>query len=245
MTYKFLEPFRFGNGLTLRNKVVMAPTTTMASFYNGMITKDEIDFYSARSGGVGMVITEVAYVSEGGKGFEGELSAASDDMIPGLRNLAFAIKKNGAKAVLQIFHVGRKMFSKTLRGVQPVSASAIKSVHPADAETPRALREEEIEEIIRDFGEATRRAILAGFDGVELHGANTYLLQQFYSPNSNQRTDKWGGDREKRMTFAKEVIAEVRKVIKEYGDENFFWDIVFLPKKSICRAFFWKILCIL
>ncbi|MNI86214.1 NADH oxidase [compost metagenome] len=82
---------------------------------------------------------------------------------------------------MQIFHAGRKSNSKILRGTQPQSASAIAAAYPKDSETPRELTSEEIESIIEDFGDATERAIKAGFDGVELHGANTYLLQQFFS----------------------------------------------------------------
>lgn len=220
-SYTFLEPFTFQNGLQLKNKVIMAPMTTMSSFYNGMITQDELNYYSARSGGPGMIITAVANVANNGKGFEGELSVSSDDMIPGLRQLANTLKKNGGKAVLQIFHAGRKSTNNILRGETPVSASAIAASYPQNSEIPRALTHEEIEEIISAFAKATKRAIEAGFDGVELHGANTYLLQQFFSENSNQRTDKWGGNRDKRMTFALRVIDEVSRTIEQYATQPF------------------------
>lgn len=219
--YQFLSGHEFKNGLRLKNKIVMSPMTTMASFYNGMVTSDEINYYAARAGGPGMIITGVAYVSELGKGFEGQLSAANDTMIPGLENLSKTIKKDGTKAILQIFHAGRKSNSKVLRGEQPVSASAIAATYPEDSETPRALTEEEIEQIIQDFGEATRRAIMAGFDGVELHGANTYLLQQFYSENSNQRNDKWGGTRDNRIKFPLAVIQSVKYTIETYASKPF------------------------
>jgi 2,4-dienoyl-CoA reductase-like NADH-dependent reductase (Old Yellow Enzyme family) len=195
--------------------------TTMASFYNGMITKDELDYYAARSGGPGMIITAVANVSNSGKGFEGELSVATDQMIPGLRRLATTLKKDGAKAILQIFHAGRKSNSKILRGEQPVSASSIAAVYPPDSETPKELTVTKIKQIIKDFGCATKRAIEAGFDGVELHGANTYLLQQFYSENSNQRIDEWGGSRDNRMKFPLAVIAEVNKMIAQLANRPF------------------------
>lgn len=219
--YNFLETFTFKNGVTLKNKVVMAPMTTMSSFYNGMVSKDELDYYAKRAGGPGMVITAVANVTPNGKGFEGELSATSDEMIPSLRSLAETIQSKGAKAVLQIFHAGRKTFARIIGGEQPVSAGTVKALYPEDSETPRALTSDEIEAIIKDFGQATKRAITAGFDGVELHGANTYLLQQFFSENSNQRTDKWGGNRDERMTFAKAVIKEVQSVIDKYATKPF------------------------
>jgi len=221
MTYNFQQDFSFKNGITLKNRVIMSPTTTMSSFYDGHVTNDEIDFYGARAGGVGMIIGEVANVIAGGKGFEGELSIADDTDIEGLSRLANAMKRNGTKAVLQIFHAGRKSNDSILRGNQPVSASAVKAAFPADSQTPREMTAAEIDELIVAFGEATRRAIAAGFDGVELHGANTYLLQQFFSPNSNRRTDKWGGDRDDRMAFAKAVIASAHEAITQYADRPF------------------------
>ncbi|MCP9615026.1 NADH-dependent flavin oxidoreductase [Levilactobacillus brevis] len=221
MTYQFMQPYTFKNGVTLKNRMVMSPTTTMSSFYDGHVTNDEIKFYDVRAGGPGMIIGEVANVIASGKGFEGELSIADDGDIDGLSRLANAMKRGGTKAILQIFHAGRKSNDSILRGEQPVSASAVKAVFPPDSQTPRELTAAEIDEIIVAFGEATRRAIAAGFDGVELHGANTYLLQQFFSPNSNRRTDKWGGDREARMGFAKAVIASVQQAIDTYADRPF------------------------
>lgn len=114
--YNFLETFTFKNGVTLKNKVVMAPMTTMSSFYNGMVSKDELAYYAKRAGSPGMVITAVANVTPNGKGFEGELSATSDEMIPSLRSLAETIRSKGAKAVLQIFHAGRKTFARIIGG---------------------------------------------------------------------------------------------------------------------------------
>lgn len=222
MTEKtFLSPFKFNNGLVIKNHIVMSPMTTMTSFYNGMVTTDELNYYAARAGGPGMMLTGVANVSDNGKGFEGELSAAHDEMLAGLAKLAKAIHKDGTKAILQIFHAGRKSNSAILRGEKPVSASAIAASYPANSETPRSLSNQEILKIITDFGEATRRAIQAGFDGVELHGANTYLLQQFFSENSNQRTDTWGGSREKRLNFPLAVIKTVNEVVNKYANGPF------------------------
>lgn len=145
MTYNFQQDFSFKNGVTLKNRVIMSPTTTMSSFYDGHVTNDEIDFYGARAGGVGMIIGEVANVIAGGKGFEGELSIANDTDIEGLSRLANAMKRNGTKAVLQIFHAGRKSNDSILRGNQPVSASAVKAAFPADSQTPREMTAAEID----------------------------------------------------------------------------------------------------
>lgn len=221
MSYSFLDTFKFPNkDITLKNRVVIPPLTECMAFHDGNVTEDEIDYYRKHSGGVGLYITAVANVNDEGKGFEGELSVADDKFIPGLHKLASAIKQNGTKAVLQIFSAGRMSTSSVLRGKQPVSASAIAAAR-AGSEQPRALSTKEVEQTVVDFGEAARRAIQAGFDGVEIHGANTYLIQQFFSPNSNQRTDEWGGTLEKRMKFPLAVIKSVNEAVDKYADRPF------------------------
>ncbi|EHO48013.1 NADH-dependent flavin oxidoreductase [Lentilactobacillus kisonensis] len=213
VNYKFFKPYTLRNGITIKNRIAMSPMTEQSSFEDGSITTDEINYYRLRTGGVGMMITGCANVNELGKGFEGELSVASRKMLPGLTRLANAMKLSGTKAILQIFSAGRMSNSKILHGEQPVSASAVAALRPG-AETPRALSNAEIEQTIKDFANATQLAIDAGFDGVELHGANTYLLQQFFSPHSNRRTDKWGGSLENRMNFPLAVVAVCAEVIK-------------------------------
>ncbi|WP_414839547.1 NADH-dependent flavin oxidoreductase [Carnobacterium sp. TMP28] len=213
------EPFTFPSGVTIDNRVVMAPMTTNSAFENGMVTTDEHNYYKRRATGLGAVITSCAQVMENGK-FAGSFSAASDNRIESLSKLAKTIQHTGSKAILQIFHVGRMGTSTTLRGEQPVSASAIPALRET-AEMPRALSDEEVKELVKAFGEATRRAIQAGFDGVELHGANTYLIQQFFSPHSNRREDHWGGTLEKRMNFPLAVIEAAKQAIKTYADKPF------------------------
>lgn len=220
MSYQFLNPVTFPNGVTLKNRVVVAPMTESQSFSDGSVTRDELRYFDIHSKGMGMYITPVANVNDEGKGFEGELSVASDAMISSLKQVAQTIHANGTKAVLQIFSAGRMTNSRILRGKQPVSASAVKALRP-DAEMPRALTSDEVEQTILDFKNATIRAIKAGFDGVELHGANTYLLQQFFSPHSNRRTDKWGGTLEKRMAFPLAVIAAAQDAIRETATQPF------------------------
>jgi len=200
------------------------------SFYDGVVTQDELKYYSLRSGEVGAVITAAANVQDGGKGWEGELSIASDKFIPSLSRLASTIKRNGTKAILQLFHAGRMTDSKVLRGVQPVSASAIAAERP-DAETPRELTEDEIYLLIEDFKKATERAIKAGFDGVELHGANTYVIQQFFSPHSNRREDQWGGSLEKRFNFINQLVDGVISVVNDSNVQNFIIGYRFSPEE--------------
>lgn len=214
------EEFTFKSGVTIKNRIVMAPMTNFASKENGVVSDEELPYYKIRSGGVGTVITAVAFVTRDGKGFVNEISAHKDEMIPGLKRLADTIKGEGAKAILQIFHAGRMAPPELLEDGQSVSASAVAALRPGLV-TPRELTETEIETIIQGFGDATRRAIEAGFDGVEIHGANTYLIQQFFSPHSNRRTDKWGGSVEKRMTFPLSVIDTVKQTVKEHAKEPF------------------------
>ncbi|MFD1472383.1 NADH-dependent flavin oxidoreductase [Companilactobacillus mishanensis] len=229
--YKFLEPYTFAKkGITVKNRIVIPPMTEMMSFSNGEVTRDELRYYRIHTGGAGMFITAVANVNDEGKGFEGELSAADDKFIPSLASLADAIHKDGTKAILQIFSAGRMTFKSVLRGKQPVSASAVTAVR-SNSEEPRALSEDEVEQTIKDFGAATRRAIQAGFDGVEIHGANTYLIQQFFSPHSNRRDDKWGGSLEKRMNFPFAVIDEVQKTIDEYAKTPFIMGYRLSPEE--------------
>ena len=149
-----------------------------------------------------MVVTACAYVTLNGKGFQGEFGSDRDNLIPSLRRVASAIKEQGAKAVLQIFHGGRMCPPELVPDGEIVSASAVPAEQGVVSDqVPRALTETEIQSIIRDFGESTRRAIEAGFDGVELHGANGYLIQQFFSPHSNRREDQYGGSLKKDYHF--------------------------------------------
>lgn len=218
--YNFLQPTQLRNGVTIKNRIAMSPMTEMSSFEDGSITGDEIDYFRLRAGGPGMIITGCANVNDLGKGFEGELSVAHEKMLPGLSRLANAIKLNHTKAILQIFSAGRMSNSRVLRGHQTVSASAV-APERLGAETPRALSGEKIEQTISDFANATQLAIDAGFDGIELHGANTYLIQQFFSPHSNRRTDHWGGSLEKRMNFPLAVVDACAEVIKHSDNPHF------------------------
>jgi len=220
MTGSFLDSYTFKNGVTLKNRIMLAPMTNFASHDNGVVSDDELAYYAERSKGVGTVITACANVTADGKGFPGEIGVERDELIEGLSRLATTIKQSGAKSILQIFHGGRMAPPELVPDNQTVSASAV-APEREGAATPRELSAEEVENMIVAFGEATRRAIEAGFDGVEIHGANTYLLQQFFSPHSNRREDKWGGSLENRMNFPLAVVEEVLKVANEKADPSF------------------------
>ncbi|CAM3202097.1 NADH-dependent flavin oxidoreductase [Leuconostoc rapi] len=221
INYDFLEKYTFKNkAMTLRNHVIMAPTTLRSSLEDGTVTDNELHYYQLRAQGPAMIITEAAYINEIGRGWEGGISVADDDKIPGLRRLASAIQSGGAKAILQIFAAGRQTTNAILRGETPVSASNQPYTN-GDFDVPRALTHDEIVQTIEDFANATKRAILAGFDGVELHGANLYLMQQFFSADSNRRDDIWGGTTEKRQRFGLTVTAKVAQTIEKFADRPF------------------------
>lgn len=224
------ESFNLGKGIEVKNRLVMAPMTNFSSNPDGTVTDAEITYYERRSSGVGMVITACTYVTANGKGFHGEFGGDQDELIPSLNRLASAIKAKGAKAILQIFHGGREVPPELIPNGDVVSASNIPSEGEGKA-VPRPLSEKEIESIILDFGETTRRAIEAGFDGVEIHGANGYLLQQFFSPHSNRREDKWGGSLEKRLNFPLAVVDEVKKAVAEHAKDPFIVGYRFSPEE--------------
>ncbi|MDQ0200119.1 NADH-dependent flavin oxidoreductase [Neobacillus ginsengisoli] len=224
------EGFSFSNGIQLKNRIVMAPMTNFSSNPDGTVTEAEVKYYARRAGGVGMVITACTYVTRNGMGFHGEFGGDTDSLIPSLRQLASAIKEQGAKAILQIFHGGRQVPPELVPNGDVVSASAVPA-EGAGKPIPRELSEKEIESIIHDFGETTRRAIEAGYDGVEIHGANGYLLQQFFSPNSNRREDRWGGSLEKRLAFPMAVVDEVTRVVEAHAKEPFIVGYRFSPEE--------------
>lgn len=218
------EPLVLAEGVTLRNRVVMAPMTTWASNDDLTVSDGEIAWYRRRAGGVGMVITGCTHVSPEGIGFTHEFGSDDDRFMPGLCRLAEAARSGGAKAILQIFHAGNRALPELTPDGEIVSASALTGepspFAPCDVPA-RALTEPEILAIVADFGATTRRAIEAGFDGVELHGAHGFLMQNFYSPLYNRRTDGWGGSVENRLRFPLAVIAEVKRVIAAHADRPF------------------------
>ena len=226
-----LTPFTLSNGVELKNRIVMAPMTNYSSNPDGTVTEAEVNYYARRSKGVSMVITACTYVTPNGKGFPGEFGGDRDEMIPSLKQLASAIKAEGAKAILQIFHGGRMCPPELVPNGEIVSASNIPAENASEKQIPRALTEIEVEEIINAFGETTRRAIEAGFDGVEIHGANGYLIQQFFSPHSNRREDRFGGSLEKRMAFPLAIVEKVKNVVKEYATPSFIVGYRFSPEE--------------
>lgn len=218
--------YTFKSGMTLRNKIVMAPMTLYSSNEDLTLSLEEEHYYQERSKEVGMVITAAVAVSKNAQAFERQISAKSDFHHDSLVRLADSIKLNGARAIMQLHHGGRMNTPNLFIGQKIVAPSSIKGLRD-NLEIPKELSSNEINTIIDDFKQATLRAIKAGFDGVEIHGANTYLIQQFYSPHSNQRTDSWG----ERLKFPIMLTDEIIKVVKKNSKTPFIIGYRFSPEE--------------
>ena len=219
------ESLTLPNGVTLKNRFVLAPMTHYSSNPDGTISDQEIPYIAQRSKDIGMVITAATNVSDNGKAFHGQPSIAKDTYIAGLKKLADTIKTEGAKAIIQLHHGGREALADLVPNGDVVAPSAVEK---EGAHTPRALKKSEVQQIVDDFAEATRRAIEAGFDGVEIHGANGYLIQQFFSPFSNRRDDEWG----ERLRFPLAIVDAVRKTVEKHGSKEFIVGYRFSPEEQ-------------
>lgn len=227
---KTFTEFTFKNGVTLKNKLVLAPMTTYSSNIDLTLSDEEEIYYNARAKQFGMIITAATAVSKNAQGFENQISIRDERYLESMTRLATTIKKEGSIAILQLYHGGRMNQPGLYPNQDIVSASAIKADRP-NSVTPRELKNSEVYDIIDSFTNATRLAIKAGFDGVELHGANTYLIQQFFSPHSNQRDDEFGGSVLKRLKFPLTLVKRAQKVRKELGVPNFIIGYRFSPEE--------------
>lgn len=224
------DAYTFKNGLVAKNRLVMAPMTLGACDEGNYVSDEELIYFQRRSKNVGIIITGCAYVDELGQAFTNSYSVAEDDKIESLSKLAKSIKSGGALAILQIYHGGRMVFPDNIPGGIPVGPSAVKGLRSFTV-VPRVLSHVEVMEMVQKFLKAIERAIEAGFDGVELHGANTYLIQQFVSPHSNIRRDKWGGSFNNRIRFAKTLVKEGKKLIREKANRPFLLGYRFSPEE--------------
>ncbi|CAM2921526.1 NADH-dependent flavin oxidoreductase [Paenibacillus sediminis] len=223
------EAFTLPNGVEIKNRIVMAPMTTFSANPDDTVSDSEIKYYTRRASGVGMVITACTYVDKHGKAFHGQFAGDTDEFIPSFRRLANAIKSQGAKAIIQIHHGGRLSLPELTPDGQIVGPSNVPATD--NPNTPRSLSDAEVEDLVKSYGETTRRAIEAGFDGVEIHGANGYIIQQFFSPHANTRGDRWGGDIHGRLAFPLAVVKEVKRVVAEHAKEPFIVGYRFSPEE--------------
>ena len=210
---KLFEPYTV-KSMTLRNRIVMTPIGTNFAEHTGEVNERFIDYYKQRAkGGTGLITIEAAsvYSPQGASGSY-QLRIDHDNYIPGLYRLCESIHDCGSKISILLNHAGSVANGK-MTNIQPVSASDIPSRVGGDI--PRALTTDEIYTIVDKFAEAAKRAVTAGFDAVEIQAGHGYLLNQFLSPTTNDRTDEFGGSKENRARFTTLVLKAVRETVGE------------------------------
>jgi N-ethylmaleimide reductase len=213
------EPYALGD-LRLQNRMVMAPMTRSRAI--GNVPNDLMAQYYGQRSSAGLIVTEGVAPSPNGLGYARIPGAFSPAQTEGWKKVTAAAHKGGAKIFMQLMHTGRIGHPLNLpKGAEMIAPSAVVAAgqmwtdqqqmqnHP----TPRALETREVEGVVNEYANASKNAVAAGFDGIELHGANGYLIEQFLNPGTNKRTDAYGGSVEKRNRFAIETAAAVAKAI--------------------------------
>ncbi|MGY1672085.1 alkene reductase [Geodermatophilus sp. SYSU D00710] len=205
--------------LDLANRVAMAPLTRMRSGSSGVPGDLVVEHYAQRAG-VGLVVTEGTYPNHESQAFVGQPGIVTDEQVAGWRRVAEAVHARGGRIVLQVMHGGRVTHPDVNGGRRVVAPSAIAIDGAGHTEkgkqpypVPHALTTEEVRDVVRDFRRAAERAVEAGLDGVEIHGANGYLLHEFLAPSSNVRDDEYGGSPENRARLVVEVVTAVAEAI--------------------------------
>ncbi len=219
------QTYTLNNGVTIKNRLAVAPMTHFGSQADGLISDQERTFLSNRAGDMGLFITAATLVQKDGKAFHGQPEATGEHCLDSLKETAQILQQQGAKAILQIHHGGSKAIDELLDGLDKISASA------SEAEHAREATAEEVKALIASYAQAADLALRAGFDGVEIHGANGYLIQQFYSAQSNRRNDQWGGSLENRMRFPLAVVDAVVAVREKHQRDDFIIGYRFSPEE--------------
>jgi NADPH2 dehydrogenase len=202
--------------LNLLNRLIMPPMATSKAEVDGKVSKAILDYYNEKSQGgyISLIIIEHSFISQEGKASEQQLSVADDSVVESLKELSDTIHRNGSKAVMQINHAGSAANSE-VTGCTVVGPSSV--ANPRRGTVPKELSHDEIQEIVIAFKNAARRVKEAGFDGVEIHSAHGYFLNQFFSPLTNRRSDEYGGDVKNRIRIHLDVIKAAREVVgKEF-----------------------------
>ncbi|HEY6642831.1 NADH:flavin oxidoreductase [Povalibacter sp.] len=195
--------------LTLSGRLIKTATAETRATHDGFVTPELLQFYiPIAKGGTPLIITGNIYVGLDGKSAPRQVGADDDDKIPGLRQLADAVHAHGSKIFAQLNHCGRQVVPQFAGVSEAVSASAVKEL--VTGTLPRELSLREIQAIIANFGAAAARCKQAGFDGVQIHAANGYLMSQFLTPHTNRRTDRYGGSFDHRINMLRDVFREIR-----------------------------------
>ncbi|WP_163194898.1 NADPH dehydrogenase NamA [Clostridium thermarum] len=195
-------------GVTIKNRVVMAPMCMYSADNDGMVQDWHIIHYATRAlGGTGLIIQEATAVESCGRISDRDLGIWKDEHIEGLRKIVKSIKDNGSVPGIQLAHAGRKstVFSEPVIGPSAIAFSE-------EYKTPTEMSKEDIKRVIEAFKKAAERALTAGYEVIEIHAAHGYLINEFLSPLTNKRRDEYGGSKENRVRFLKEVLEAVREV---------------------------------
>jgi len=208
MESKLFEPFTI-RGLTLKNRIVRSATGEGVATPDGDLVDAHYEMYEALAkGGAGLIVSGHMFVKENGRASKGMAGIHNDDLIPQWRKLTDIVHEYGGVIAAQINHAGRQSTEEII-GETPIAPSAV--TNKANGVTPREATVEEILDLIECYAAAAARAKDAGFDAVQLHCAHGYLMSQFISPYTNQRTDEWGGSTHARMSFVLDVLRAVRE----------------------------------
>ena len=224
---KLFEKYKLNNNVEVPSRLAVAPLSLYGSDPSGHLLDEERQYLAKRATGIGLYILGAAAVSLEGIGIMGQPRALSEKDIPSLAERAKIVKDQGALAICQIVH-GGLFGNKQYSGKTPLSPSAevgnkeLEKMGILNDDTRnKDLTNEDVLRIIKDFAYATELAIKAGYDGIEIHAANNFLVQQFYSGYYNKRKDEWGGSLEKRMRFPLEVVDACCKVREKYKKPEF------------------------
>lgn len=226
------ENIKLPNGVPLDNRFVLSPMITNSSTVEGYVTEEDLAYAKRRAGSAPLQITGAAYIEEYGQLFEYGFDIDDDRSIEGLKKLAQAMKKDGAKAIIQLTHAGR--FSKiSLKDFGVVYGPSKMELKTPIEHTVLPMTKRKIKHVINQYADATRRAIAAGFDGVEISSAQRLLIQTFFSTFSNEREDEYGPQNlENRSRFGVEVMEAVQKVIDEEAPADFILGFRGTPEET-------------
>lgn len=226
------EPLKLKNGIELKNRFVLSPMITNSSTAEGHVTEEDELYHARRADSAPIQVTGASYIEPYGQLFEYGFSVSDDRTIPGLAKLADAMKKDGSRAILQLTHAGR-FSNQAILDLGVVYGPSFMELNVPVKHQVLPMSKRKIDAVIRQYADATRRAIKAGFDGVEVSAAQRLLIQTFFSKFSNQREDEYGRDTlENRSRFGLEVIQAVSDVIKEEAPEDFIFGFRGTPEET-------------
>ena len=222
---KLFEKVILNNNVEVPNRLAIAPLTLFTSNPDGTMTDQEREYLKLRGTDIGLYVLGATIISKEGMTTLNFPLALSEKDIPALEERAKIIQSQGAKAIIQINHAGCFALKENT-GLSPVVPSADIAIKDAEKRGSNEkdfheLTNEEIKSLIDKFTFATELSIKAGYDGVEIHGANNFLIQQFYSPHTNKRNDNWGGSDEKRMSFPINIVDSICKLREKYNRPDF------------------------